>query len=78
MLEELRRENGSLRELLQQLADGKLVDITVNDLLFMACTGWRSDNTRQYEELLNTVRDTAQTQIPFNIGRVRIYVCYIL
>ena len=70
ILEELRRENGELRELLRTLADGEPCGMRGIGARSDCSSGWRADSDRQHQDLLNTVRETAQQQVPFNVGRV--------
>jgi hypothetical protein len=34
-------------------------------------TAWRADYTQQHQETIDTVRSTAQEQVPFNVQGVR-------
>lgn len=73
VIDELRRQNADLVGLLKSLSEGPLFSPSVSLCQFTyanTLSGWRNDSRREHEETLQTVRDTAYEQIPFNVQGV--------
>ena len=76
VLDEMANFRREQNELLQQMADSTSCSWAALTILLtlLRRTGWRADCARQHEETLNTVRSTANVQIPFNIQGVRAHL----
>ena len=71
VLEELRNQNNDQRDLLNALSESAYRG---NSYLYPAnqtMLAWRADTSRQHEELVSTVRATANEQVPYNVQGVR-------
>lgn len=69
-MEELRNENGQLRELFRDLSEGIGPGPFFCVLLTDDFTGLTAESKRQHDSILEAVRATAQEQVPFNISGV--------
>jgi len=72
IVEELKRQNAELQELLRTLSDGAAhLSLILRVIMLMSnFTEWREDSKRQLDDMLQTVKSTAQEQVPFNVQGV--------
>jgi hypothetical protein len=72
VLEALQKQNAEQTALLTSLADGRrFTTMSAVSLIDRIVAGWRADSDRQHAETLETVRLTAQEQVPYNVQTVR-------
>ena len=67
VIDELRRQNAEQRELLNALSESKSLEPLFVPLSHIPSAAWRADCERHHEETINSVRSTAQEQVPFNV-----------
>jgi hypothetical protein len=75
VIDELRRQNAEQRELLTNLSESKSLRSPFLSLSHIPSAAWRADCERHHEETINSVRSTAQEQVPFNVQGVSTFLC---
>jgi hypothetical protein len=67
-----------LREFFESLTSGEYLFEYETIQCLIRSTAWRDETDRKQAELLETVRSTANVQVPFNVQGVSVIPCHLL